>query len=62
MSYVSHKIAYLLAKEVCKDLHPNEVYELAEDALTETFMNKFNLDTLKEEYEERYDYVFECDG
>jgi len=49
-----------LAKEICKDLHPNEVYEIAEKYLA----SKFSLTPmrqLKEEYEERYDYVFECD-
>lgn len=48
----------LLAKEICKDLHPNEVYEIAEEYLTSKFMSS-SLDELKQEYEERYYYVFE---
>jgi hypothetical protein len=47
-----------LAKEICKDIHPNEVYELAEEFLSQKLMNS-SLEELKEEYEERYDYVFE---
>lgn len=47
-----------LAKEICKDLHPNEVYELAEKYLANKFLNSSFKD-LKDEYEERYDYVFE---
>lgn len=47
-----------LAKEICKDLHPNEVYEIAEDYLTRKLMNT-SIQELKDEYEERYYYVFE---
>ena len=52
------KIYSSLAKEICKDLHPNEVYELAEEYLASKFMSS-SLQDLKEEYEERYDYLFE---
>lgn len=47
-----------LAKEICKDLHPNEVYELAEEYLTRKLMSS-SLNEIKEEYEERYYYLFE---
>lgn len=47
-----------LAKEICKDLHPNEVYELAEKYLAQQFADS-SVEELQEEYEERYDYVFE---
>ena len=47
-----------LAKEICKDLHPQEVYDIAEEYLTRKLMNS-SLDEIKEEYEERYYYVFE---
>lgn len=59
MTQFPYKIAEFLAKEVCKDLHPNEVYELAEEYLSICFKG-CTLEQLKEEYEERYDYVFEC--
>jgi hypothetical protein len=52
------KLYSFLAKEICKDLHPNEVYEIAEEYLTSKLSNS-SIQDLKEEYEERYYYVFE---
>lgn len=49
-----------LAKEICKDLHPQEVYDIAEEYLTRKLMNS-SLEEIKEEYEERYYYVFEAE-
>ena len=53
------ELTKMLSKEVMKDLHPNEVYEIAEKSFTKTFRDKYNLDSLRDEYEERYAYVFE---
>jgi hypothetical protein len=55
---VSLKLAKFLSQEVCKDLDYNEIYELAEEALTRRFMRKNTIESLCEEYCERYDYVF----
>jgi predicted PolB exonuclease-like 3'-5' exonuclease len=58
MNYVPAKTAEMLATEVCKDLHPDEVYQIAQTALTEKFIRYYSIEDLKEEYEERYTYVF----
>lgn len=58
MNDVSVNLARNLAKEVVKDMHPNDVYFFAEEAMSRRFMRKHTLETLKEEYEERYDYIF----
>jgi len=55
---VSVKLARFLSQEVCKDLDYNQIYELAEEAMTRRFMRKHNLKSLCDEYGERYDYVF----
>jgi len=47
-----------LAKEICKDLHPQEVYDIAEEYLIRKLMSS-SLNEIKEEYEERYYYLFE---
>jgi len=56
---VSLELARNLAKEVVKDMHPNDVYFYAEEAMSHRFMRKYNLECLKEEYEEKYDYIFD---
>jgi hypothetical protein len=58
MNDVSVTLARNLAKEVVKDMHPNDVYFFAEEAMSRRFMRKYNLEALREEYEERYDYIF----
>lgn len=56
---VSLELARNLAKEVVKDMHPNDVYFYAEEAMSRRFMRKYHLEDLREEYEERYDYIFD---
>lgn len=51
-------IARFLAQEVAKDLDYNEIYKLAEMQLTRDFIRKNNMETLVEDYGEKYDYVF----
>lgn len=53
------ELAQMLSKEIMKDLHPNEVYTIAENLFAVSLHDKYNLDALRKEYEERYDYVFE---
>lgn len=57
MKNVSFELAQNLSKEIIKDLHPDDVYQIAENALVDNFM-LCDFDSLKEEYEERYDYIF----
>lgn len=58
MTMVDIKIAKSLSTEVCKDLDYDEIYKLAEEALSRRFLRKHNLESLCEDYGERYDYVF----
>lgn len=58
MTTVDIKIAKSLATEVCKDLDYDVVYKLAEEALSRRFLRKYNLESLCEDYGEKYDYVF----
>jgi len=58
MTIVNIKVAKLLSQEVCKDLDYDVVYRLAEEALSRRFLRKHNLESLCEEYGERYHYVF----
>lgn len=55
---VDLKIAKFLATEVLKDLDYYDVYELANEALSRRFIRKNNIQSLIEDYGERYDYVF----
>ena len=55
---VSSDLAEFLSKEVCKDLDYSEIYEIAERALSQQFMNLHTVQSLCEEYGERYDYAF----
>jgi hypothetical protein len=59
---VSLKLAKFLSQEVCKDLDYNEIYKLAEEAMARRFMRKNTIESLCEEYGERYDYVFLDNG
>ena len=56
------KLAKFLSQEVCKDLDYNEIYKLAEEAMSRRFMRKNTIESLCEEYGERYDYVFLDNG
>jgi hypothetical protein len=57
-SVVPVELAKFLSQEVCKDLDYNEIYKLAEEAMSRRFMRKNTIASLCEEYGERYDYVF----
>ena len=59
---VSLELAKFLSQEVCKDLDYNEIYKLAEEAMSRRFMRKYNVKSLCEDYGERYDYVFLDNG
>jgi hypothetical protein len=59
---VSLKLAKFLSQEVCKDLDYDEIYKLAEEAMSRRFMRKNTIASLCEEYGERYDYVFLHNG
>ena len=61
-SVVPVKLAKFLSQEVCKDLDYNEIYKLAEEAMSRRFMRKYTIASLCEEYGERYDYVFLDNG
>lgn len=61
-SVVPVKLAKFLAQEVCKDLDYNEIYKLAEEAMSRRFMRKNTIESLCEDYGERYDYVFLDNG
>jgi len=56
------KLAKFLSQEVCKDLDYDEIYKLAEEAMSRRFMRKYNVKSLCEDYGERYDYVFLDNG
>jgi hypothetical protein len=58
MRLVSTKLASELSREVCKDLDYDEIYKLAESALSRVFLRKYNVKALCDEYGERYDYIF----
>jgi hypothetical protein len=53
MAEVSLKLAKFLSQEVCKDLDYNEIYKLAEEAMSRRFMRKNTIASLCEEYGER---------
>jgi hypothetical protein len=59
---VTLKLAKFLSQEVCKDLDYDEIYKLAEEAMSRRFMRKYNVKSLCEDYGERYDYVFLDNG
>jgi hypothetical protein len=62
MTPVTTRLSASLAEEVCKDLNYNEIYSLAIEMLSRRFLRKNNLESLCEEYGERYDYVFLDNG
>jgi hypothetical protein len=55
---VSLELAKFLSQEVCKDLDYDEIYKLAEEAMSRRFLRKNTIKSLCEDYGERYDYVF----
>jgi len=59
---VPTELAKFLSQEVCKDLDYDEIYKLAEEAMSRRFMRKNTIASLCEEYGERYDYVFLDNG
>lgn len=58
MTPVTTRLCVFLAEEVCKDLDYNEIYSLAKEMLARRFLRKNNVESLCEDYGEKYDYVF----
>lgn len=57
MNEVTQEFAKALAIEISKDADYEDVYQAAIENWSEKIMNR-NLNDLREEYEERYDYLF----
>lgn len=58
MTKVSEQIAKSLAIEISKDVHYEEVYQAAIRQWTYEFL-QYDLEQLRYDYEEKYDYLFE---
>ena len=58
---ITKELATSLAKEVCKNMHPNDVYCYAENEMARRFQTRYEYSELEWEYGERYDYIFNQD-